>query len=1564
MRGAALIAAILVLFAAEARANTLEVCSTCAYTTIGDALGAAQSGDSVEVGAGVWVECALEVPPGVTLSGGGRAETTIDASACANPTALVLGAAAAATDLGLRAEPTAGTGVVFLDSGSVDRIDVRGGSVGLATLPGNSAQIDVSRTLIALDGNGSFGVAAVQADWSLAHVTLVQTSGQSGAAVHASIAAGLTLRESLVVGWSSGVLGPSSGCSLRRVWFWDTDGDDWADCEEDIGLPNHTEVDPLFVNPAEPLTGDFHLQSTAGEWDGAAFPPGSGQSPAVDAAHHDTARELAEFDQPCNLPNLGAYGGTIEASRSWQTECPVTDTTNGQGYASLVDAAAALSESDHVLTIRDGEVDAGEDAEFVVGATVEAAVGATPRLSSLGDIVRMRTPSSSDESFVLRGLTLVAGGYSIWPNAPGTTSVLIQDVFQEVGMVARIGSASPSVSSATVAITVLDSVLGTRESPLFPEPFWFQAQLGGFELSLIGVEAHSTFDLVRMQVIDGCSAGCAINLFQSWIESEADGIDMRGTQGNLTLDVSIEASVVVADGSGVHASGSSWNDGSFTASNSIFFSESLFGAEIPQGVDGSVTNSLFLGDHYCLEYHSASSFFVQNSLFGNCTVAIRAENGDPSPFTIQNNGFWDNGTDAYFALDATNHSPCDPGIPTPTWPIDPVDYIPAPGGCGEDLGNPLPAYTDADLTRNDLGPTGGPGGPDFLALFDLDGDGHAGDFDCDDSDPLIYVGAPDGCDDGTDYDCSGEDGPDADTDGYHDVDCGGTDCDDSDPSINAEATDVSCDGIDQDCSGDDELDADGDGVDCDTDCVDTAASVYPGAPAELCDGYDTDCDGSLGGSEGDDDGDGWLLCTGAPDLSPGILGGGDCADTALTVNPGAAELCDGWDTDCDGSLDPDELDTDGDGYLICDAAAVLDVGLVGGGDCDDFSSAAYPGHPELCDGLDNDCDGLSEDGSSDSDGDGEAICDGDCDDTDASVNTSASEDCDGVDTDCDGTTPTDELDLDSDGYVPCSPWVGDSSAAGGDCNDQDASYSPAAPSACDGVDRECDGDVADETDDDGDGWAECDGDCDDAEPATYPFAPELCDGLDNECDGVPDNPPDGDGDNQVCDDDCDDGDGLSYAGAPELCDGVDNDCDGSPDPGEVDLDGDGVLACEPDCNDSDPLVSPVATELCDGLDNDCSGAPDPDEVDLDGDGSLACADCDDDNAARSPTAVEVCDGEDNDCDFAVAATETDDDGDGFVECEPWVGVAGLSGGDCDDEDELIHPAAIEVCDGVDNDCIDGIDDEDPSVDDPVTWWPDVDGDGFGDVLSTAVVACSAPADHVANNGDCDDDHDGVHPDIAPDYCDGRDSDCDGKIGPEESDVDGDGYLDCLPAADTSLADGILGGDDCRDDDPARAPGLPEECDGEDNDCDDELPADELDNDADGQAPCDGDCGDGDRLVYRDAPELCDAVDNDCDGEPEPDEVDADGDGWLACEPDEVLLTDHAGAGDCDDGDPAVNPAADEVCSGVDDDCDGVGDPPGCLPVPMAGPGCTVSCSSAGEPGWFGLLLLLAWRRRR
>jgi hypothetical protein len=166
-------------------------------------------------------------------------------------------------------------------------------------------------------------------------------------------------------------------------------------------------------------------------------------------------------------------------------------------------------------------------------------------------------------------------------------------------------------------------------------------------------------------------------------------------------------------------------------------------------------------------------------------------------------------------------------------------------------------------------------------------------------------------------------------------------------------------------------------------------------------------------------------------------------------------------------------------------------------------------------------------------------------------------------------------------------------------------------------------------------------------------------------------------------------------------------------------------------------------------------------VDNDGDGSVEGVDCDDADPGRFPGNPEVCDGADQDCDDdidedAVDGTTyyIDGDGDGFggedvISCTEPTGSVGVDG-DCDDTNAAINPDADEVCDdagiGVDEDCDGAANDADDDVlvSTQTEYFPDEDGDGYGNG-DAPTLACASPTGHVADGSDCDDEDAAVNP---------------------------------------------------------------------------------------------------------------------------------------------------------------------------------------------------------------------------
>lgn len=277
-----------------------------------------------------------------------------------------------------------------------------------------------------------------------------------------------------------------------------------------------------------------------------------------------------------------------------------------------------------------------------------------------------------------------------------------------------------------------------------------------------------------------------------------------------------------------------------------------------------------------------------------------------------------------------------------------------------------------------------------------------------------------------------------------------------------------------------------------------------------------------------------------------------------------------------------------------------------------------------------------------------------------------------------------------------------------------------------------------------------------------------------------------------------------------------------------------------DCDDGDPNVGALVWYV--DADGDGYGNPqvqqdvcDPPEGWV-ADGS----DCDDGDAAIHPSATEVCNGRDDDCDgeaddgIAVPTWFEDGDLDTYGDpetptsaCEAPPGTVG-NGDDCDDGDAKINPAAVEVCNTVDDDCDGDVDLDDADMDvSEHTWFFDGDLDTWGTDELTAV-ACEGPAEFVDRGGDCDDGNAAIHPG-ATEVCNGDDDDCDTVVDPYGSvggttyyvDNDGDGFGDVAspivaceapPSAATVPFD-------CDDADPCTNPAAVEVCDGNDNDCD-------------------------------------------------------------------------------------------------------------------------------------------------
>lgn len=400
---------------------------------------------------------------------------------------------------------------------------------------------------------------------------------------------------------------------------------------------------------------------------------------------------------------------------------------------------------------------------------------------------------------------------------------------------------------------------------------------------------------------------------------------------------------------------------------------------------------------------------------------------------------------------------------------------------------------------------------------------------------------------------------------------------------------------------------------------------------------------------------------------PQILG---CTDPGASNYDPAATVDDGscifgsttWYRDFDN-------DTYGDPNMTQQSVSQPTGYVANDTDCDDNDATAFPGNPEICDGVDNNCDGNIDEGvlttwyrdfDNDTYGDpvvttlactqptGYVLDNGDCDDNDA--------------LEFPGQVWYKDADTDEFGdgtsLVQCTRpnnyfVAGELASTTDDCDDNDPNAFPGNPEVCDGIDNNCDGNIDEgvlttyyrdfDNDDFGDinnsiqacsqpaGFILDDTDCDDNDPNAFPGNTEICDGVDNNCDGnidegllttyFRDMDNDGFGDPNVTIDactlpsgyvtdntDCDDNDGDEYPGQIWYRDlDLDLYSNGTTKiqcirPNNFFLESE-IIETSGDCNDNDPDRSPGLPEICnDGIDNNCDGNID--------EGCAPPADCD------------------------------------------------------------------------------------------------------------------------------------------------------------------------------------------------------------------------------------------------------------------------------------------------------------------------------------------------------------------
>lgn len=430
----------------------------------------------------------------------------------------------------------------------------------------------------------------------------------------------------------------------------------------------------------------------------------------------------------------------------------------------------------------------------------------------------------------------------------------------------------------------------------------------------------------------------------------------------------------------------------------------------------------------------------------------------------------------------------------------------------------------------------------------------------------------------------------------------------------------------------------------------------------------------------------------------------------------------------------------------------------------------------------------------------------------------------------------------------------------------------------------------------------------------------------------------------------------------ESCNAVDDDCNGLTDDALI------SAACDitnalGTCKGTTTCVfgkiecagDEAVPETCNAKDDDCNGIVDdentdgciPHYLDMDNDGfgivedqKCLCGpkgnyratkpgDCNDDDIMAYPGANEVCNGQDDNCDNRIDEMgaqgcinyyrDDDKDGrgvDGDVRCmcegaRPYTATLA---GDCKDNDDTVFPGNTEVCNGKDDNCVGGIDEDD--AEGCTVWFMDNDRDGSGNTLmSRCMCKKIAGSWDAPEGGDCNDNNFNIRPGRTEICNEGVDDDCDGQADAENTlgcvfycmDADDDGFGNefdrkclCAPVGkyDTrKCGQDDLNKADCNDNDAQIFPGAAERCATmKDDNCDGNI------NEA-GAVGC---------TVYY--------LDKDGDG------YGTNGSGQCLCAPKD--LQRGSKDGDCNDNDFTINPGAQERCGGVDENCNGVFDDEG------------------------------------